>query len=128
MANYVPTLAEFTKTFAREKHITVEQAQGSLEMHKHYEDISYRRRRNQTTNIPQNVLQNQIPHNKGVLVVGSGMLLKANNKLMYFQNSKYGGYPVDAHSQYGIIVDGVNQRKFVSMDGGDNINSFRPKY
>ena len=131
MPSFLPSYEEFTKTYAREKRMPVEQVLNQGDTQKAYNDLLILRRKTQNMgDISQYVagFSHKTDYNR--IHVGKEMRLAHNNKLLYFTAPSYNKYDKvyasNIKSQYGTAISGENQRKWVALGVGDNNNSFRP--
>lgn len=96
-----------------------------------YNDLIFYRKKTQNTgDISQYVagFEHKTDYNR--IHIGNKTSLTHNNKLLFFTapnfnkfDKVYAGNPTN---QYGTTITGENQRKWIVLGYGDNVNSFRP--
>ena len=115
----------FAKNYARENNISLEQARQIGDTYNAFQDEKQKRVKGNSSKI----LVNKISFadaKPGGIEVGNKTMLTRNNKLMYFMKDnnkrrfKQNPYPVVPKSEYGLVITGGNERKFIYTNNGDN--------
>lgn len=115
----------FAKNYARENNISLEQARQIGDTYNAFQDENQKRVKENSSKSLVNKISFADAKPRG-FPVGNKTMLARNNKLMYFMKDnnnrrfKQNPYPVVPKMEYGLVITGGNERKFLSMFQGDN--------
>lgn len=116
----------YLKSYAREHNVSIDQARQMGDAHNAYQDEMVKRVKENSSKNEANKITFTEGKTRPLISVGNKTMLTRNNKLMYFSKDnnarRYAAnpYPIVPKSEYGLIITGGNERKFIYTGNGDN--------